>query len=63
MRTQRKSHALVHVYLPSLADASRFIILGLALPMLMHWQTIVGSGAKYISKVQLYRISIFIDLQ
>ena len=27
--------------------------------MLMYWQTIVGSGVKYISKVQLYRISIF----
>ena len=58
--TQRKSHALVHGYLPSLTEASRFmtvnILLGLALPMLMHSQTIVGSGAKYTSKVQLYTI-------
>ena len=45
---------------PLYETPSRFISLGLALPMIMHWQTIVGSGAKYISKVQLY---IFIDLQ
>ena len=64
MHTQRKSHALIHVYhLPSLADASRFILLGVALAMLKYWQTIVGSGVMYMSKVQLYIISIFIDLQ
>ena len=43
---------------PSLTEASRFMtvntLLGLALSMLMHSQTIVGSGAKYTSKVQLY---------
>ena len=29
----------------------------------MYWQTLVGSGVKYMSKVQLYRVSIFINIQ
>ena len=41
-----------------MTEACRFMtvnnLLGLALPTLMHSLTIVGSGAKYTPKVQLY---------